>query len=162
MIIFLSLFLISLFAIVRIGLIITGMLKGPVLEAYEVYGEEEPFYYPWAWLVFWIAWIVIWGGVIVNRDLGKNTITNYIGLFLLFISWLIYLSKEYVRKNFTFLPPIPFWYAKLCENTTRYERRRIAYMWLRLPLRTRLLYSASDHFFFLWVDLVVMASVRES
>ena len=36
----------------------------------------------------------------------------------------------------------PSWYREIVDHTTREERRKLSYMWLSLPLRTRLLYNA--------------------
>jgi hypothetical protein len=77
------------------------------------------------------------------------------------LAWIAWHFADHVRSHIDFMLVLPIWYAKLRENTTRSEQRRLAYMWLRLPLRTRLLYNASDHYFFLWADLVIAASVRE-
>ena len=52
----------------------------------------------------------------------------------------------------------PRWIHELREYTTRDERRRIAYNWLRLPLRTRLHYNSDDRAFMLWADLLVLST----
>lgn len=156
------LLLTSLVFMIRLVMIMVGLHKGPVLEAFEKYGDEEPFFFPWSQLVFWFGLVVFAAGFIVQEDTQGFNAFSVIGVLLMLVAYWIYTSKDRIQQWLHYIPIIPLWLGRLCENTTRYERRRIAYMWLRLPLRTRLLYSASDRFFFQWADLVIMATVRES
>jgi hypothetical protein len=64
------------------------------------------------------------------------------------------------KYHFMFLP-YPRWYHELRERTTRYERRRIGFMWLHLPARARLSYNSSDRWFFIWADFIIMGTIRE-
>ena len=52
----------------------------------------------------------------------------------------------------------PRWYSELNDRTTREERRRLGYMWLRLPISLKMVYDTNDHAFFQWVDLVLVAT----
>jgi hypothetical protein len=143
-------------------LVLGGWHKGPVLALFEVYGGEAPMYYPLPVILLCIG-VIIWCGEMVvsgtdNYQPGAFGIT---GILFLVLAWIAWHFAEHVRSHIDFMLVLPIWYAKLRENTTRSEQRRLAYMWLRLPLRTRLLYNASDHYFFLWADLVIAASVRD-
>ena len=51
----------------------------------------------------------------------------------------------------------PRWYRDIVDHTSREERRKLSYMWLGLPLRTRLLYNAQHDEFRKWVELVVLS-----
>jgi hypothetical protein len=53
----------------------------------------------------------------------------------------------------------PRWLFELGERTSRLERRRIAYMWLRLPLRLRLIYNSNDRAFLEWADMVILSTL---
>lgn len=154
----------SLILMIRLVMIIIGLHKSPVLEAFEKYGDEEPFFFPYSQLVLWFGLALVAVGMIVESNdgaRGLNVLSVTGGLVMLLAYW-IFTSKERIQYALRNLPILPLWLGRLCENTTRYERRRIAYMWLHLPLRTRLLYNASDRFFFQWADLVIMATIRES
>jgi hypothetical protein len=157
----LPVFVISLLFLIRYFLVFAGMHKGPVLATFEVYGEE-PRFYPLPWMLFWIAVMVISIGYVLDQWLVIDFLaTTVLGVLILFLAWTSANYSDVVQHYSHRLPVLPLWYARLQENTSRNERRRLAYMWLRLPLRTRLLYNASDHAFFLWADLVIAATVGE-
>lgn len=156
------LLLASLFFLLRLVLIIVGLHKGPVLEMFEKYGDEEPFFFPLPQLVGWFGAAMFAVGLITGEGGRGFNVGTVAGAFVLCLAYVLFSSKERLQSRLSTLPTIPMWLGRLNENTSRYERRRIAYMWLHLPLRTRLLYNASDRFFFLWADLVIMATVRES
>ncbi len=165
MIIFLVVFVMCLIYIVRLFLVIVGMYKDPVLETFEVYGEFDPIYYPWPNLLVALGVLSFAGGLAFEVVFGASTTLTTVLAVLAIISAFIAYHWKYMFQSYAEklrFPPIPAWYGKLCEETSRYERRRIAYMWLHLPLRTRLLYNARDRFFFQWAELVIMASIRES
>jgi hypothetical protein len=48
--------------------------------------------------------------------------------------------------------------AELVGRTTRAERRRLAYMWLRLPAKLRLIYNSNDRAFMEWADMVILST----
>jgi hypothetical protein len=113
-------------------------------------------------MLFWIAVMVISIGYVLDQWLVIDFLaTTVLGVLILFLAWTSANYSDVVQHYSHRLPVLPLWYARLQENTSRNERRRLAYMWLRLPLRTRLLYNASDHAFFLWADLVIAATVGE-
>lgn len=154
----------SLVLLFRLLLIITGMHKGPVLEIYEKYGDEEPVFYPWPQLLLWISLGIIALGMMSDGRIRALNVATVMGFVMLSASWGLFNFQGHVKTfmDHRALPIVPTWLGRLNENTTRYERRRIAYMWLRLPIRTRLIYNSSDQLFFQWADLVIMATVRES
>ena len=63
-----------------------------------------------------------------------------------------------IRQRLPFLMPAPGWYADLYPRTTLIERRRIAYMWLRLPRALRHHYNQHDDAFLRWADLVIVGT----
>jgi len=82
-------------------------------------------------------------------------------VFLIFLVGASYTYPQISKKINLKLMRFPRWYHELRERTTRYERRRIGYMWLHLPLRARLTYNSSDSLFLLWADFVIMGTIRE-
>jgi len=136
----------------RSWLIVLGLYKEPILNTFEVYGDER-IYSPMFRLVLWTV-VFVWFSLILLAGFDA------VGLLTLIL--LLPLTSVYqrivplIRNNPGLFMRFPAWYYWLIEHTTREERRRIAYLWLRLPLRTRLLYNARDEYFRQWVDLVLM------
>lgn len=151
--IYLTLLLICAFQTSRAVFVMTGMYKDPVLATFEHYGGDEPVFSP-------ILNIALWSSALM-----------YLLLFLYFPSGMLFVLgvlmvvptfsmrheiNEFVRARQNPSRMFPHWYADLTERTNRQERRRIAYMWLRLPPRTRIIYNTSTPYFMHWVDQVLL------
>lgn len=108
-------------------------------------------------MFIWIGIALLSGGFLVTT----SNAVGFMGVFFLVLAWISHNLKERIIGILKELPQVPRWYDTFLDQTSRYERRRIAYMWLRLPVRTRWIYNASDNFFFQWIDLVILASVHE-
>ena len=152
--------LISLGFLLRTAMVLTGLLKGPILETFEKYGDIGNVYYP-------LPSILLWGGILVlsvtSLIADRASIflpTMPIGLLLVIASYAAYTNPQIARQYPRIFMSYPRWYFELRERTSRYERRRLAYMWLWLPRRLRLIYNASDHAFNQWADLVILATMR--
>ncbi len=78
---------------------------------------------------------------------------------IVFVSYVMLYWK--VKDNIMNYPHVflrfPRWYRDIVDHTSRDERRKLSYMWLALPLRTRLLYNAQHNEFRKWVELVVLS-----
>lgn len=152
--------LISIAFLLRIGLILIGMLKGPVLQTFEKYGDAENVYYPLPSILLWAGiFILSMTGILADRA-GIFLPTVPFGIFLLIAAYLAYTHPELPRHYPRIFMSYPRWYFELRERTSRYERRRLAYMWLWLPRRLRLIYNGSDAAFNQWADLVILATMR--
>ena len=152
--------LVSIAFFLRIGLIMTGMLKGPILHTFEKYGGDEELYYPLPAPV-----------TLVRRDsyqpdraaggerqhLPAHRGSRSVAAGLAFVARN---HPEFAREHPDIFLHYPRWYHQLRARTSRYERRRLSYMWLWLPRRLRLIYNGSDRAFNQWADLVIMASMR--
>lgn len=163
MVFFALLLMVSLGFFTETLLALVGLHKGAVLNTFEKYGGEDPVYYPWARVFFWLGMLAFSAGAIFAPYLGSLVIGNLAGVLFLMLAFGARQYQHYIvetgGKILVLMPP---WYRKLLEITSRYERRRIAYMWLHLPLRTRLIYNASDRLFFQWAELVIMSTTREA
>jgi len=143
----------TLFMTLRAFLIVIGTYKDPVLASFENYGEEQIFSPIYS--------LMIWGGaffyVLLFVYFGAGLIV-VLGLLLLILGTAF---KDYfqhlLHKYHTSFRVLPRWYFDLARRTDREERRRIAYLWLRLPYKTRLLYNARSEHFHKWVDLVLLS-----
>lgn len=159
---FLLIFMISVACLGWIVLALVGVNKGPVLAKFQQYGPDHPYYFPLPAMIFWLGLIVFTGGLLLRDTVVRSSAIEVVGIILLGMAAVAWNQKPHWEQYAESLPTLPMWYAQLREYTSRYERRRIAYMWLRLPLRTRLLYNANHQAFFTWADLVIMATVRDS
>lgn len=152
-------FILSGIILSRMVLILAGLHKGPILNLFEKYGDGEHHFQPV--LVF-----LLWGGVLLwaGSDVGSRlinipSIVGSIGIILLVLAYIFAQLPVHVRFAANSSLRAPTWYHRLYTYTGREERRQIAYMWLRLPLRTRLIFNSNDRAFFQWADLIIMASV---
>ena len=152
---------ISIFFLLRSFLIFFGLLKDPILRSFEEYGPEEKLYLPALPLMVWSGALLLLVGLWVAAYPGFAYTLNGVGIILLIAAGLAYNNYDRATYYHSILIRLPRWEHELRQNTTRYERRRIAFMWLYLPRRLRLTYNSSDKLFFLWADFVIMGTVRE-
>lgn len=141
-------------------LIVAGLLKDPILRAFEKYGDTESIYYPLPGLLLWFGLLLFGLGLLVGPVLGSVAPLVLPALGLTGAALWCYQHPELARRYPDLLMRYPRWYAELRERTSRYERRRLAYLWLTLPRRLRLRYNGSDRAFNHWADLVIMATMR--
>lgn len=158
MCILLTLFLLATFFLTRIVLVMTGRLKGPIIQMFERYGDAEPFFYPWPQFFFWMGLWLIMAQILLN-SLGILLPGVGVGLLLL-LAALITQRLTPQAREWQFLRILyPFWLQDLWERTTRLERRRIAYMWIRLSWKAKLYYNSSDQAFLQWADMIIIATL---
>lgn len=149
-------FFVSLIFLCRSVLIITGYYKEPILRTFEKYGDLETLYYPLP------AILVSTGTLIFALDslLAIPLPLALPGIGLILLSLLAYAKPEIAARFPYIFMSYPRWYFDLRKDTSRYERRRIAYMWLWLPVRLRWVYNNNDQAFRQWADLVIMSTMR--
>jgi hypothetical protein len=149
-------FLVVMYHTARAFLMVLGFYKDPILASFEHFGEERvysPLYRLIAWsiaLLYLSLFLYVQAGVLV------------VGSAILLIP-LISLRESLRRVlygNSRLYHAFPIWYRHLIERTTRTERRRIAYLWLRLPPRTRMHYNISQPAFHHWLDMVLVTMAR--
>lgn len=137
---------------IRAVLIVAGLYKQPILERFENYGDERIFS-PLLGVIFWgVAFMFYFLIVIMRFDILILLLLILSLPFVIFHERIIHMVRDYPQVFMMY----PRWYRSLIDHTSREERRRIAYLWLRLPYRTRLLYNTRDEYFQHWVDLVLM------
>jgi hypothetical protein len=152
-------FLISLVFLMRTVLIMVGLLKGPVLQTFEKYGDDEIIYHPLPSLLFWTGVLVITLSPVLAASLRISLFPVIApGFLMLIAAYFITMHPEFVRQHPDIFMVYPRWYHQLRARTSRYERRRIAYKWLWLPPRLRLAYNGNDHAFNQWADLIIMST----
>jgi hypothetical protein len=156
------LLLLALGLLARLTVILVGMYKEPLLRLFEKYGDEENQFHI-------IPRVLLYSGLLLYslRSALAGLIAipptvDLLGILLMICGYFYTRFPEEWKTQKVVIGGLPAWYVELRARTTREERRRIAYMWLRLPLRTRLLYNANNRAFFLWADLVIMATLQFS
>jgi hypothetical protein len=160
-IIMMSLFVLTLANIARSILIILGYYKDPILRSFEQYGPAEYIPMPLFTLIIWAGAFVLSFSVWSYATFKINVPMVGLGFFLVIAGCLGFYLYSTISKWYFRLFPYPSWHRELLGRTTRYERRRIAYMWMHLPFRLRLTYNSSDSSFFLWADFVIMGTIRD-
>lgn len=143
--------------VLRSVLIVIGVHKDPILRSFEKYGEESR-YSPFIVMIIWASLFIAYHMVIFLPSPGL--------FFMVLVVSAVLVNAMFINPSsfFARLRPLfdrfPRWYVELSRRTTREERRRIAYLWLRLPIRTRVLYNTHDFYFFKWADLVLLSIAR--
>jgi hypothetical protein len=153
------LLMVCLFFTFRAVVIIGGWWKEPVLRTFRSYGSEVR-YYPVAHFLAWLCASLLMLMIILYPRRTPSLVL-FGGLMLLFAILWAHNYPEHVKALFDRLPIYPLWHRRLRDYTSRYERRRIGYLWLRLPIHLRALLNRHDEIFLQWSDFVVMGSVME-
>jgi hypothetical protein len=159
MIIFIIVGLISVFFLARTALVMVGLYKEPIIHVFEQYGPREALYIPVISLFLWGGTFLISFAAWIPPNFGFAC--SVVGILMLACAGLAYQNPETVSGIYHRFIHLPRWYHDLRDRTSRYERRRIAYMWLHLPLKLRLTFNSSDYLFNQWADFVILGTVRE-
>lgn len=157
--IILTVLAISTFYLLRITLMTIGVFKDPILRRFEKYGDIEEFFYPYPELLFWLGIFAIAFSLWLSLLIGVHIPGELIGVILLGTSYLAHRMRDYVRLHPHEMYIYPHWLFELQERSSRLERRRIAYMWLRLPWKTRLAMNSNDRAFLEWADMIILATL---
>ncbi|MCA9884167.1 MAG: hypothetical protein KC546_21045 [Anaerolineae bacterium] len=143
--------------LLRSVLIVMGVHKDPVLRSFEKYGEESQ-YSPFIVMLIWGYIFIAYHLIIFVPSPGLFVIMLVISAIL--INAIFINPSSFVYRLRPYFNRFPRWFVELSQRTTREERRRIAYLWLRLPIRTRILYNTHDYYFLEWADLVLLSIAR--
>jgi hypothetical protein len=141
---------------VRALLVVVGAYKDPVLASFEVYGDERIFSPMFSFLAWGTGFAYIMLYWYINSGLAFSLGLILAILLAAFRNKFIDMLYEY-HESFRIFP---LWYYKLTQNTDREERRRLAYLWLRLPKRTRMIYNTHTIFFWQWVEQTLVTISR--
>ena len=137
----------------RACLVTLGFYKEPILTAFQQYGDEvgfSPLFESCAWgcALAYLLFIL----------LVPSSFLILIGVFFFVMFVMLYWRiKDSILNHPDIFLRFPRWYREIVDRTSREERRKLSYMWLALPLRTRLLYNAHHEEFRKWVELVVLS-----
>ncbi len=137
----------------RACLVTLGFYKEPILSAFQQYGDEVGFSPLFEACVWGLAMAYL-----IFVFLVPSSFLILIGVFAFVLFVMLYWRvRDSVMQHPNIFLRFPTWYREIVDHTTREERRKLSYMWLGLPLRTRLLYNAQHEEFRKWVELVVLS-----
>lgn len=146
-------FLTIVILFLRAMMMTLGFYKEPVLAAFQQYGDEVGFSPLLESILFGFILMYLLFVLLV-----PSSFLIMFGLLMAVTFAGIYLNiKDNIMNYPQYFLQYPRWYREIVDHTTREERRKIAYMWLVLPLRTRLLYNTRQDAFRKWVELVVIS-----
>jgi hypothetical protein len=161
MLIFIALFAVTAVGLGRSALIVIGLYKDPILWTFEQYGPDERLPLPLVTLAAWIGALLIILGFWTSFYVPVPFPLISAGVATMVLAGACFYYYSVIWKAYYRVISFPRWHHELLERTSRYERRRIAYMWLHLPWRLRLIYNSSDPAFFNWADFVIIGTIRE-
>lgn len=144
----------------RTTLIMAGLLKDPILRLCRKYGDDETIYNPMLPLFISTGILLIVGSLWIGTYSDIGWVAFWFGILMCVAAWMTHERNEFIMRYERLFLMYPHWYAELRERTSRYERRRISYMWLRLPWRLRLFYNSHDGAFWAWADMVIMGAFQ--
>ncbi|MDZ4771082.1 MAG: hypothetical protein SGJ24_18325 [Chloroflexota bacterium] len=148
-------------AVVRVGLIAAGVLKSPIMTFLARYDTSDTYFLlPQALLVL-ALFVGSLSGLLGQIEPRAGAAMPIAGI-LAVLSYGAWMLKNRAAHHAHILALFPLWIVRLTQETTREERRRIAFLWLRLPQRARWRYDFSPHHFALWCDLVILGTVTQT
>ncbi len=157
--ILISIWLASILFLTRTVLMITGFLKSPFLYHFEKYGDEEEFIQLTASFLGGLGFFALITNILLVKVAGYDMFLLSFSLMLWVLAFLSYKRPEWLGHPYGLILNHPRWLHELSQRTTRLERRRIAYMWMRLPLKLRVVYNSNDRAFLEWADMVILGSL---
>ena len=146
------------FNFVRTVLVITGLYKDPILRAFEKYGGDEDYYYPLPPFAAWLGAFLIVTDFWFTTFLGNFHTFTLIGGLLIVCAAITSQYPEIMNDRPQWFLVYTRWLYEIRERTTRHERRRLAYMWLRLPWKLRVIYNSNEAAFNHWADMVILST----
>lgn len=147
--------------LVRAVMIAAGLHKGPVMAFLAQYTSDDT-YYVLPGVFGWLT-LFLWAGAtslafIEPRTAGAQVLAVPAALLTL-AAWA---ARGAAGTTWPWLTALPAWLNEMSAFTTREERRRIAFLWMRLPKQAQLHYSVSAYHFHLWCDLVILGTVTQT
>ncbi len=132
-------------AAVYYGAMISGLYKDPIMARFRRYGTER-LLYPFP------RFLRVLGGL--GLLLAPLIPAPWTAVVFGLLAVLLIIASFFVEDMPYLRAILPRWYASLLAETTREERRAIAYAWLRLPFKTRMRLNGDQYAFRIFVDEV--------
>ncbi len=128
------------------GALLTGWFKDPLMAQFRVYGEERKVY-PLPFFLRALGVCCLLMAVLLSGIAFAAPTLVIVGLLAL-------VAEAIIERDPRLRLLLPRWYAILFQDTTREERRALAFAWLRMGLRARLRLNGDQYAFRVWTDEV--------
>lgn len=137
------------------GAIVSGMYKNSMMAYLRRYGEELPIY-PVCRLLAAASVFCLTTAILMYNSVAPSSY-----LYRLFppetfevmaVGGLV--ANLLIRRRAGLRDALPRWYHDLMRETSRQERRQLAFAWLRVPPRLRWRLNGDQASFHVWSELV--------
>jgi hypothetical protein len=147
--------------LLRYGMAAAGLWKDSVLRASQRYDVDDT-YYVLPGVLLSLGVLIIAASLLIGLLEPRAERSVVIGFLFVVLAYFAFIFRDNAREHPEIFCSLPRWYVDLRAVTTREERRRLAFLWLRLPLRMRMRYNLSHHHFWLWADLVILGTITQT
>ncbi len=142
-------------ALVYYGALVSGIYKDPLMAHFRAYGLERPYRPICRFLDTLALWSLLLSSLLDSITAIHRTSTNlYAPVIFLALSFMAFGFSLLARRYPVIGMALPPWYNDLLRNSSRQERRQIAFAWLRIPRLMRWRLNADQASFHVWVELV--------
>ncbi|MBN1681463.1 MAG: hypothetical protein JW966_14375 [Anaerolineae bacterium] len=137
------------------GAIVTGILKDPLLARLRRYGDENRPYPICRFFEAAGAWSLSLA-LMVNSltQPGSYSRDAFPPMIFFLTAITIFGASIAFRRHAILRESLPRWYAELLNQSSRQERRFIAFAWLKIPRRMRWHLNSNHAAFQVWADTV--------
>ena len=136
---------------------ITPMVD-PLLARFRTYGPETPFSPLARFLDMLGVWSLLVASMLDTLTTYRHTSWGYAPVICFSVMLMAFAGSVITRNSDSLRHALPPWYGELMQQTTRQERRHLAYAWLRIPRKMRWRLNADQASFRVFVELVRLTS----
>lgn len=146
--------LIATGALVYYLIVASGLFKGSLMAHFRSYGPDKPLY-PFSRLLDTLAvWSLMVSSMLDSLTMESRTDWVFAPAVFFSISLMAFAGSAITRWRPELRESLPRWYHELLVDSTRLERRHLAYAWLRIPRRMRWRLNSDQASFRVWADMV--------
>ncbi len=135
-----------------------GLFKDPLLARFRTYGPETPFSPLARFLNMLGVWSLLVASMLDTLTTYRHTSWGYAPVICFSVMLMAFAGSVITRNSDSLRHALPPWYGELMQQTTRQERRHLAYAWLRIPRKMRWRLNADQASFRVFVELVRLTS----
>lgn len=142
-------------ATIYYGAVISGMFKNPLMAHFRRYGEDLNLY-PVCRLLAAAGLFCLMIAMLMYNIMQPTSYFYRLfppSLFLI-LTIIFFGANLLIRRQPTLREALPVWYHDLMHNSTRQERRQLAFAWLRVSYRLRWRLNSDQSSFRVWAELV--------
>jgi len=146
--------------VIYYGAVVFGIYKDPVMARFRMYGPDRPFRPLCRFLDMLGFWSLLMSSLLDSITAIQRTASNLYAPVIFMALMIMAFSLSLLARRFPSIgQEVPPWFGDLMRETTRQERRQIAFAWLRIPFKMRWRLNADQASFRVWVELVRLTVV---